>query len=79
MVFSQTETPWLVRVLGGPHDQRNDLRHTHKTWLLEHRVLQLQRLGHKPQDVSDYYSHVTQKMVDTMLAGLERRWEQDCS
>lgn len=74
-----TDVGWS-RVQPGMHF--HDLRHTHKTWLLGDgvpRVLQLQRLGHKPQDVSDYYSHVTQKMVDTMLAGLERRWEQDCS
>lgn len=55
----------------------HDLRHTHKTWLIEDsvpRVLQLQRLGHKPKDASDRYSHVTQPMIDAMLDALETRW-----
>lgn len=57
----------------------HDLRHTHKTWLIEDqvpRVLYLQRLGHKPQDVSDTYSHVTPVMIEAMLAALQQRWEQ---
>jgi integrase len=65
-----------------PGTHFHDLRHSHKTWLLEDgvpRVLQRQRLGHKPQDVSDRYSHITEKMVDSMVAGLEQRWEQDCA
>lgn len=55
----------------------HDLRHTHKTWLIEDgvpRVVQLQRLGHKPKDASDRYSHVTRPMIDAMLTGLETRW-----
>jgi len=57
----------------------HDLRHTHKTWLIEDqvpRVLQLQRMGHKPKDTADLYSHVTQIMVDALLAALQQRWEQ---
>jgi integrase len=56
----------------------HDLRHTHKTWLIEDdvpRVVQLDRLGHKPQDVSDRYSHVTRPMIEAMLAALQARWE----
>jgi hypothetical protein len=55
----------------------HDLRHNHKTWLIEDgvpRVVQLQRLGHKPKDASDRYSHVTRTMIEAMLTGLETRW-----
>jgi integrase len=57
----------------------HDLRHTHKTWLIEDhvpRVLQLQRMGHKRKDVDDGYSHVTPVMIEAMLAALQQRWEQ---
>ncbi|PSL53273.1 phage integrase family protein [Saccharothrix carnea] len=57
----------------------HDLRHTHKTWLIEDgvpEVLQHKRIGHKFHGVMGVYSHVTQPMIDTMLAGLQRRWEQ---
>lgn len=57
----------------------HDLRHTHKTWLIEDhvpRVLQLQRMGHKPKDTADLYSHVTPIMVDALRAALRQRWEQ---
>ncbi|WP_084144039.1 site-specific integrase [Amycolatopsis taiwanensis] len=56
----------------------HDLRHTHKTWLIEDsvpRVVQLQRLGHKPQDTSDLYSHVTPQMIETLRAALQARWD----
>jgi hypothetical protein len=52
----------------------HDLRHTHKTWLIEDEVpevLQCQRMG----GVRGVYSHVSQPMIDRMLAGLQRRWE----
>jgi hypothetical protein len=39
-------------------------------------VLQCQRLGHRLHGVRGIYSHVTQPMIDAMLAGLQRRWEQ---
>jgi integrase len=58
----------------------HDLRHTHETWLVEDkvpRVLRLERLGHKRKDVDDNYSHVTDVMIARMLAGLQRRWEED--
>lgn len=56
----------------------HDLRHTHKTWLIEDRVdrvVQLQRLGHMSRDVADTYSHVTPTMTEAMLAALQTRWE----
>lgn len=39
-------------------------------------VLQHKRLGHKLGGVRGIYSHVTQPMIDKLLAGLQRRWEQ---
>lgn len=58
----------------------HDLRHTHETWLIEDgvpRILRLVRLGHKRKDTDDLYSHVTDVMVESMLAALQRRWELD--
>lgn len=58
----------------------HDLRHTHETWLIEDgvpRILRLMRLGHKRKDTDDIYSHVTNMIVQEMLAALQRRWEQD--
>jgi integrase len=52
----------------------HDLRHTHKTWLIEDgvlEVLQHNRIGHKFHGVMGVYSHVTQPMIDTMLAALQ--------
>ena len=57
----------------------HDLRHTHKTWLIEDRVpevVQHQRLGHRFGGVMGTYSHVTRPMIDDMLAALQARWEQ---
>lgn len=62
-----------------PEMHFHDLRHTHKTWLIEDRVpevLQHKRIGHKFHGVMGVYSHVTQPMIDAMLAGLQHRWEQ---
>jgi integrase len=45
----------------------HDLRHTHKTWLIEDRipeVVQHQRLGHRFGGVMGTYSHVTRPMID---------------
>ncbi len=64
-------------VLPGLHF--HDLRHTHKTWLIEDgvpEVLQHKRLGHRMPGIRGTYSHVTHIMVDAMLDGLQRRWEQ---
>jgi integrase len=57
----------------------HDLRHTHKTWLIEDRipeVVQHQRLGHRFGGVMGTYSHVTRPMIDDLLAALQTRWEQ---
>ncbi|MEU4769115.1 site-specific integrase [Actinosynnema sp. NPDC023794] len=57
----------------------HDLRHTHKTWLIEDgvpEILQCKRLGHRMAGVRGTYSHVTQVMVDAMLDGLQRRWQR---
>jgi integrase len=57
----------------------HDLRHTHKTWLIEDavpEVAQFKRLGHRLAGVRGIYSHVTQPMIDALLTGLQRRWEQ---
>ena len=59
----------------------HDLRHTHKTWLIEDRVpevVQHQRLGHRFGGVRGIYSHVTRSMIDGMLTGLQTRWERKC-
>ena len=56
----------------------HDLRHTHKTWLIEDRVpevVQHQRLGHRFGGVMGTYSHVTRPMIDDLLAALQTRWE----
>lgn len=56
----------------------HDLRHTHKTWLIEDgvpEVAQCKRLGHRMPGVRGVYSHVSQPMVDALLTGLQRRWE----
>ena len=82
---------WLLAVAGDPKRgwapvapglHFHDLRHTHKTWLIEDdvpEVLQCKRLGHRLHGVRGIYSHVTQPMVEAMLAGLQRRWEQSGS
>jgi hypothetical protein len=79
---------WLPAVNGDPKRgwppvapglHFHDLRHTHKTWMIEDetpKVLQHKRLGHKLGGVRGIYSHVTRPMIDKLLAGLQRRWEQ---
>ncbi|MBE1463814.1 integrase [Kibdelosporangium phytohabitans] len=57
----------------------HDLRHTQKTWLIEDgvpEVAQAARMGHRLPGVRGIYSHVSQAMIDLLLAALERRWEQ---
>lgn len=34
-------------------------------------------MGHKREDVDDDYSHVTDPMIEQMLAKLQQRWEHD--
>jgi integrase len=56
----------------------HDLRHTHKTWMIEDdvpEVAQCRRLEHKLGGIRGVYSHVTQPMIDALLAGMQDRWE----
>jgi integrase len=58
----------------------HDLRHTRKTWLIEHgvpEVLQHKRIGHKFRGVMGVYSHVTRPMIDATLTRLQDRWERN--
>ena len=58
----------------------HDLRHTHKTWMIEDgvpEIAQCRRLGHRMDGVRGRYSHVTQTMIDMLLEGMQRRWERD--
>lgn len=62
-------------VLAGMHF--HDLRHTHKTWLIEDgipEVVQARRLGHRLGGVRGVYSHVTPAMRHHLVSVLERRW-----
>ena len=57
----------------------HDLRHTHKTWLIEDgvpEVAQAKRLGHKMRGVQGIYSHVTPEVERRLVAGLQARWER---
>jgi hypothetical protein len=52
----------------------HDLRHTHKTWLIEDdipEVAQAKRLGHRLAGVRGIYSHVTPAMVTRIVDALE--------
>ncbi|WP_262420772.1 tyrosine-type recombinase/integrase [Micromonospora aurantiaca (nom. illeg.)] len=63
-------------ILPGMHF--HDLRHTHKTWLIEDgipEIAQARRLGHRLAGVRGIYSHVTEPMVDNLIDALQRRWE----
>ncbi|MEU7923259.1 tyrosine-type recombinase/integrase [Micromonospora zamorensis] len=63
-------------VLPGMHF--HDLRHTHKTWLIEDgipEITQARRLGHRLAGVRGIYSHVTEPMIVTVVEALQRRWE----
>lgn len=56
----------------------HDLRHSHKTWLIDddvQEVAQAERLGHHVAGVRGVYSHVTQAMRDRIVEALQARWE----
>ena len=56
-----------------------DLRHTHKTMLIElgiPDILQDERLGHRPAGVQGVYAHSSPAMHAQLTAGLQRIWEQ---
>lgn len=60
----------------------HDLRHTHKTWMIEDGVpeaAQAKRLGHRLPGVRGIYSHVSAKVEQRLVDGLQTRWEQTCS
>ena len=57
-----------------------DLRHTHKTMLIELRipeVLQNERLGHHPVGVAGLYTHSTPAMHTQLTAALQRLLNRD--
>ncbi|WP_418153379.1 tyrosine-type recombinase/integrase [Actinoalloteichus caeruleus] len=71
-----TERRGLAPLLPGFHF--HDLRHTHKTWMIEDKIPEIAqhaRLGHRMQGAQGIYSHVTKVMIDDILARLSRRWE----
>lgn len=56
----------------------HDLRHTHKTWLIEDgipEIAQARRLGHRLAGVRGIYSHVTEPMINNLTEALQHRWE----
>lgn len=56
-----------------------DLRHTHKTMLIElgvPEVLQIERLGHQAAGVSALYAHSTPAMHAQLTAALQQLWHQ---
>jgi integrase len=77
---------WLPAVAGNPAKDNppiharlhfHDLRHTHKTWLIEDgvaEIAQAQRLGHAVEGVTGIYSHVTAPVIARLVHGLQRRW-----
>ncbi|SBT65669.1 Site-specific recombinase XerD [Micromonospora sediminicola] len=63
-------------ILPGMHF--HDLRHTHKTWLIEDgipEIAQARRLGHRLAGVRGIYSHVTEPMITNLVDALQRRWD----
>ena len=62
-------------VIAGMHF--HDLRHTHKTWLIEDdipEIAQAKRLGHRLPGVRGIYSHVTPAMLERITTTLQQRW-----
>jgi integrase len=65
----------LPTVLTGMHF--HDLRHIHKTWLIEDgipEIAQARRLGHRLGGGRGIYSHVTPAMRQRTVDALEARW-----
>ena len=55
----------------------HDLRHSHKTWLIEDsipEIAQARRLGHRIGGVRGIYSHVTPAMQHRITEALQHRW-----
>jgi integrase len=78
---------WTPAVIGDPDAgippivagmHFHDLRHTHKTWLIEDgipEIAQARRLGHRLGGVRGIYSHVTPAMQRRLTAALQQRWQ----
>jgi integrase len=65
----------LPPVITGMHF--HDLRHTHKTWLIEDdipEIAQAKRLGHRLPGIRGVYSHVTPAMQQRITRALQARW-----
>ncbi|WP_406045717.1 tyrosine-type recombinase/integrase [Micromonospora sp. NBC_00898] len=63
-------------ILPGMHF--HDLRHTHKTWLIEDgipEIAQARRLGHRLAGVRGIYSQVTEPIINNLVDARQRRWE----
>jgi integrase len=60
----------------------HDLRHSHKTWMIEDgvpEVAQAKRLGHRLPGIRGVYSHVSAIVEQRLVDGLQARWEQHAS
>jgi integrase len=65
----------LPAIVAGMHF--HDLRHSHKTWLIEDgipEIAQARRLGHRLPGVRGIYSHVTPAMEQAIADALQHRW-----
>jgi integrase len=65
----------IPTIVAGMHF--HDLRHTHKTWLIEDgipEIAQARRMGHRLPGVRGIYSHVTAVMEHTVADALQHRW-----
>jgi len=67
----------IAPVIPGMHF--HDLRHTHKTWMIEDgvpEVAQAKRLGHRLPGVRGIYSHVSAIVEQHLVDGMQKRWEK---
>jgi integrase len=70
-----TRTSGTAAIIAGMHF--HDLRHAHKTWLIEDdipEIAQAKRLGHGMPGVRGIYSHVTPAMQQRITEALQDRW-----
>lgn len=57
----------------------HDLRHSHKTWLIEDEIpeaAQAKRLGHRLPGIRGIYSHVSPAVEQRLVEALQRRWSR---